>query len=240
MNWHSKTAPCGAPVWTGLDHIVDPWWDNRARSHVYDNIAEGVMIGLLFLGISFCLESAFLYSPWGIQGWRGSTAVAIIYLCAAPTCGVIAWRMAIKRDWKLPSRFFERRWTLQAKDGQLIYEAKPFSLGLDPLEVCRHGSSWHVAVDEIARVESGLTVEWQPGRRYETGPLWHAKNLAVSQYEFQTFLFLNDGTRRVIFTSNANREGCGSLATSIRAWLENARAQARRSGGVSAEEGFAL
>lgn len=240
MNWQGKNAPGGASVWTGLDHIVDPWWDNRARSHVYDNIGEGVMIGLLFLGISFCLESAFLYSPWGIQGWRGSYAAFIIYLCASPTCAVIAWRMAIKRDWKLPSRFFERRWTLTAIDGQLVYEAKPFSFGLDAYGVSRDGSRWRVSVDEIARVESGLTVEWQPARRYETGPLWAEKHQPISKYEFQTFLFLNDGTRRVIFTSNANREGCGALATSIRAWLENARAQARRSGGVLAAEGFAL
>lgn len=211
MNWERNTASGGAPVWTGVDTIFDPWWDRRTSSHFYDNIFAGVMIGILFIGISLCLESAMLYSPWGGQGWRKTYYASILYLFAAPTCGILAWRIYTKRDWKLPSRLFERRWKLQADGDHLVYAAGPFSLGLDPFEVSRAGRSWRLSVDEIARVESSLTTDWQPGRAYSTRP-WHAEKLQpISQFEFQTFLYLNDGTRRVIFTSNANREGCGAL-----------------------------
>lgn len=77
----------------------------------------------------------------------------------------------------------------------------------------------------VARVESGLTRDWAPARRYRThivGSLLRR----VPDHEYQTFLVLADGSRRVVRTVNADREGTAMLAHSIRAWLEACRLNA--------------
>jgi hypothetical protein len=106
--------------------------------------------------------------------------------------------------------------------------------------VCRSGPKWTIALDSVSRVESGLTIEWQPAREYEGGSDSPFKHQPIPRYEYQTFLFLNDGSRRVILTANADREGCGTLAASIREWLEEARARSQNLIVHSFGEGFAM
>ena len=110
--------------------------------------------------------------------------------------------------------------------------------------------SWAVSVDQIASVEAGRTVEWQRARsyaeHYKRGGFmdghFSTKPRAIPENEWQTFLVLTDQTRRVIHVANADREGCGALAASIRSHVEAARssAPALPSSVVPAGDGFEL
>lgn len=92
----------------------------------------------------------------------------------------------------------------------------------------RGNDEWAVNLDEIARIETGQTCEFTPSRDYRglvPLPLLSSKEdwQTTPKTEWQTFLFLNDSTRRVIYHANADRDGCAALAHSIRSYLETAR-----------------
>ena len=84
----------------------------------------------------------------------------------------------------------------------------------------RPAELWKASLADIARVEAGSTKQWIGSRRL--GNVIHP----VSDGESQTFLFMNDGSRRVICSINGNRESAAMLAQSVRAWFEGAKASA--------------
>jgi hypothetical protein len=107
--------------------------------------------------------------------------------------------------------------------------------------VFKGGSLWTVPLDAVARVETGRTAEYSPSRNYKglfSVPFGSEAVQAVSVYEWQTFLFLNDGTRRVIYHANAARDDCAALAASIREYVEQARHSAPASPSAPASVGF--
>lgn len=175
-------------------------------------------------------------------------AFATFFLVAGLVLWLI-WRMtkheAVAPLLAAPTGFFERDWTLWASATGLSYNAGPFSGDLDSTGVGT--SHWSVRLDDIARVEVGRTADWQTRRFYPGGPLYvqgagdsgvifSDGSFPLSRTaEFQTFLYLNDGSRRVIYTVNAMREEAGMLAHSIRAWVEAARAMAKQPDARTAE-----
>jgi hypothetical protein len=76
---------------------------------------------------------------------------------------------------------------------------------------------WTASFNAIGRVEIAQTKDYQPTRRYA-----YALD-DIPADEWQVFLFMVDGTRRVIHHASADRDGCAALAASIRGWLESAR-----------------
>lgn len=133
-----------------------------------------------------------------------------------PSLGSIAYGVTLFPQWS------RRPWTLTARAGDLWY----------------HGEySWWAPLDVITSVEVGRTVDWIPSRRSGLG---HAP---VSEFEWQVFLFMADGSRRVIHSVNARRESAARLAASIKSWIDGQRAALAEAVPVAhdtAREGFAL
>lgn len=222
MSWGVRCETSGYPTWRGTDSIVDQWYDtNEVRaffmrlSFKAASAASGVASLMAFGASHEELMHGRVHFPWWGLGLGGMVAAALslllLFACAY---------------WPKPDIFIRRDWKLIVAGSELVFRAGEFSAPLDAYQVSRHGRSWSVHMGEIARVESGLTTDWQPARRYEGGP-WHVRDGVneVPKSEYQTFLLMNDGSRRVIQTTNADREGSATLAQSIRAWLEDHRAR---------------
>ena len=110
--------------------------------------------------------------------------------------------------------FIGENWRLTALSDELAY-SKPSDC------IAR----WSVSLDQIARVESGRTVEWQRVRTFPKKSRFAVAALQASipDAEYQVFIFATDGRRLVVHTANAAREDCGRLAHSIRSYVEQAR-----------------
>lgn len=111
----------------------------------------------------------------------------------------------------IKEEFIGKKWALWADLSEFIYEGS---------------SKWSVSMDSIARVEIAKTKDSLPARKYKGGIFGGGGLQLVPEHEWQTFLFLNDGTRRVVHIANADRDGCAALAASIREYVETARAAA--------------
>ena len=121
----------------------------------------------------------------------------------------------------LKPKWLEQGWTLSQNENTLKFQG---------------AHSWAVPLDQIASVEAGKTTDWQLVRKYSR------KDYEIPPTEWQTFLVLNDQTRRVVHHANAAREECAALAASIRAHVEGLRASAPSlpSSAAPAGDGFDL
>lgn len=225
------------PEWYGVDSLFDVLFEKRFSDWWVDTAI--VVTTFIVCAIGAVFGPLVIWTA--IFEWKNGLD-AIIFLVILWAIGsLVALCLFLDRGKYLtrPSKFIARQWTLRAGENGLVYEAGAFSPWLDPFGVERSGQSWSVTVDQIARVESGLTTEWQFMREYDGGGWLVERHQPIPKAEFQTFLYLNDGSRRVILTANADREGCGTLAASIRMWLEDVRGKANRSVPIF-DEGFAL
>ncbi len=68
---------------------------------------------------------------------------------------------------------------------------------------------WAAPLAEIARAETGMTKQWIGSRTL--GQTVHP----VTDFPGQAFLFMNDGSRRVFCSVNANHEATATLAHSV-------------------------
>lgn len=235
MSWCVDLNRPDNPVWTGTDSLFDMRRSERVWAYGLAMLAFVVGTPASYIGLAV---SPFII-PYAIK--IGAYDSAFFLALMAYCCFQIVRPSNRLRLNEIPSPglFICRDWSLQVIDGQLVYRAGPFSNEMDPNEVSRDGSSWRVPLNAVARVESGLTAEWHGVRHY---PIleWKLGALkTVPAAEYQTFLFLNDGSRRVFHTVNADREGSITLAQSIRAWIEDRRSKtslAQRSDG----EGYGL
>lgn len=223
MNWQSKMTESG-PVWTGEDSIYDVFHENRRMNRWADCgvYAIGLPgIALTAVGASYC---AFMAAFSWHNDW---TAVAFCAFFACFFWLLLGISIIDLRDISFvkSDRFIVRAWSLAAGDDGFVYRAGLFDAPLRADQVSRDGRAWSVDLNAVVRVESGLTANWQPARHYEGGPAYPKGLHPVPKHEYQTFLFLADGSRRVIQTANADREGTATLAQSIRAWLESRREQ---------------
>lgn len=233
MTWKRKDGRDGLPVWEGADSIADPFlWEQQER---FGWSVVGISALLIWLGV---IAWAMIMSVLELiaypdladlmtsrnNGSMGTTSPPSLIVGLIVVGGVI-WIMRNYARLK-PDGLITRRWFLKATVDGLTYSAGHFSRALDPIDVSAHGISWSVKLASIARVESAHTTEWQAGRVYEGGPGGRAGPAAVPPHEYQTFLFLADGSRRVFCTVNIHREDAATLAHSVRSWLEAMKAQA--------------
>jgi hypothetical protein len=235
----------GLPVWSGRDRILNlnlaRHWINYVSIGCAPALALLVAVTALYV---WCTELAEDLLPYGSAhlgfmtfDWQDSGAT-ILWLVLLALVGSVSWCVFVRVEAAiplLPSAMFDRDWKLHAGEGgmTLTYRASEFSPYLAQAGV--GGSHWSVSLNDIARVESGRTAEWIPHRAMAHGPLWASGRdgdgvlfgggfVAVPPTEYQAFLFLNDGSRRVISTLHNGREETAKLAASVRAWVEAQRA----------------
>ncbi len=107
-----------------------------------------------------------------------------------------------------PKQWLTQRWQLQIRDRAFQFNAAAND-GLP-------SANWTLPLDAVASVETGRTADFTPSRK--SGSF----TMETSAYEWQTFLFLKDGTRRPVHHANAARDDCAALAASIREYLDTA------------------
>jgi hypothetical protein len=117
-------------------------------------------------------------------------------LVLMPSIGITLYGLTLFPKW------LNDGWALTANVNRLYYRSE---------------ESWSVGLDHITSVEVGRTVDWTPSR--STG----LSQTPVSPYEWQVFLFLTNGSRRVIYSVNADRQSAATLAASIKSWVDGQR-----------------
>lgn len=201
MTWKRESGGDDRPIWRGRDSIVNLHQFQAVENAgcLYPALVVVVAIALLFIGDSGGDDPIDLIS--GVTGW------AMLLVCT-PTVWFL-WKL--EQGGGLSTRtFFDEEWTLRE-----VKTATFHGLNFDRMESGnRPAESWSAPLADIARVEAGATKQWISSRRL--GNVIHP----VTDVEWQTFLFMNDGSRRVICSINGNRETAATLAQSVRSWLE--------------------
>lgn len=238
MSWR-KT---GEARWEGRDFIHAPFFETRqVQSYAVGMVGLGAVLAIAcaVAGIPGVLI-VLLVLHLGLPIWIGQFAQYMLIAIAA----YYIFRLTAEKFafGLLPvQRFYSRGWKLLGTDGKLALQAGQFDGLINADEVSgRSPSSWAVALDSIERVEVGLTRDWIPARQYHGAPSKQRGYDHVPAHEYQTYLHLSDGTRRVILTANADREGCAALAHSVRAWIDGERRNATRQHVAAGGEGFAV
>jgi hypothetical protein len=197
------------PEWWGEHQHLNPLWESRPRALLYGIITVGGFVLALFGAIQGIIPRgsvsmlAYFMLPLGL------TALAYFFL--VPKFLVGRWRLSAQRD------------TLTYESPGIVGEllelalAGPFGDVLQRLGVSANLRGWSVSSASIARIETGPTADWQPLRRYGLF------EKPVPRDEVQAFLFLADGSRRVIANVHGGRESMAMLTQSIRSWLDQQR-----------------
>jgi hypothetical protein len=207
MNWIKETDDGGLPIWRGRDSIV-----NMHRLKAVELKGCGWPVAVVLLVAAVLMIGAGLSGGSAVDGL--GVALGIIGLIGvAPVIYVLAQAEA---GGGLSTReFFDEAWTLReirtAEFHGLVFRREASESR--PLE------TWRAPLAQIARVEAGGTQQWQSSR--QLGNMLHE----VTSYESQAFLFMGDGSRRVICSVNGHLEATGTLAESVRSWFETRKAQ---------------
>jgi hypothetical protein len=206
MSWKRENGPEGLSVWRGRDSIV-----NLHQLQAYDSagclyplLAVVLVIAVLFIAEGGGDRPIDLISS--LAGW-------VMLLASAPVVWLV-WKLG--QGGGLSTRsFFDEEWMLREMQSATFQ-----GLAFRRMESSnRSAESWSAPLADIARVEAGATQQWISSRRL--GNVFHP----VSEAESQVFLFMNDGSRRVICSINGNREVAATLAQSVRSWLEAMKAR---------------
>lgn len=206
MTWKREIGPEDRPIWRGRDSIVN-LHQLEAFEHagcLVPALVVVVAIAVLFIGEGGGDDPIDLISS--VTGW-------VMLLACAP----VVWiAVKVQQGGGLSTRtFFDEEWTLREVKSTTFHGLtfRRMESGNRPAE------SWKASLADIARVEAGATKQWIASRRL--GNVIHP----VSDAEWQVFLFMNDGSRRVICSINGNREPAATLAQSVRSWLEAMKAR---------------
>ena len=206
MTWRRESGRDGLPIWRGRDSIV-----NVHQVEAWEVMGCGYPLGWgLLIGGFFLLNTG----EHGIGATLTSLLGWVCFLCGGATL-LCFW--LIGRGGGLSGRsFFDEGWSLSEIRTDTFH-----GLVFKRMESAnRPAESWAASLAEIARVEAGATKQWISSRRL--GNVIHS----VTDVECQTFLFMNDGSRRVICSINGDREAAATLAQSVRAWFEAMKASA--------------
>lgn len=210
-------------IWKHETRDGRPVW--AGINSVYDmqrKSREGVQLAALGVGVVLFIVGAVLMGA--------NLLLGVVVMIAGPILAVVLINAQKTED------FITSKWRLDVSpDGLLIYQGP---------------QSWTVALADVAGVETGRTVDWEPVRQF--GAHWGDLNNPTGSHEvpkneFQTFLHMGDATRRVILTANSEREQCAALAASLRGALEalktgpaSAPAPAGEPSPATPEKGFSL
>jgi hypothetical protein len=220
-----KAATVGlGPLWSGCDSLYNP--RHKQRWPVF-------IVGVALIVIHFMLESIFvsyLYNGLNAEDVDELTLKSLKFVFL-PGAGALLYAGWFCR------KYLMRRWQLEAAHNSLIYsrplgpihqfiaefqnEAPAFlrpTVGRLLPEVSSGPSEkWRARIADVARVETSATADWEPARQGLLG------DNAVSRDEVQAFLFMHDGSRRVIAKVHGGREDMAKLTHSIRSWLDGQR-----------------
>ncbi|HEV2817038.1 MAG TPA: hypothetical protein VGW40_07440 [Allosphingosinicella sp.] len=193
--WNMDDMKHLGPEWSGGDRRLNPLHATRPRAFFVGGWL--VLVPLLVL-------LGFVFGPRGMIP-KGAVELMLI-VAFFPGVAVLAYGF-------LMPRFLEGlRWRLSLESNGLHYQAQSYWA---PFVSSPEG--WAVPLASIARVETGATADWEPVRRAVL------REKPVPREEVQTFLFMDDGSRRVIATVHGGRESMSTLAHSIRSWLQAMR-----------------
>lgn len=198
MSWRQENGPDGLPVWRGKDAIFNQMHEGGKKLQ----IAAAAWVAL----VAFFL--------W-MDGFKFTRDVAIVAALVLPLAALF---LAFSLLWG--RQFVGSEWSLEVHSDFIGFKGR---------------EKWAVPLDAVARVETGKTADYVPARYYGfragslpqtplNARLWGWKMLDTSEHEWQVFLFMADGTRRVIYHANAARDDCAALAASIRGYVESAKA----------------
>lgn len=201
MTWATENGPDGLPIWRGSDSIANT---NREKACQVKGCA------LPALGVCVLISLGFIVGGSGgstiDEAMAGLGWLLLIVFGGAFLWLLYVWPALSVRQWFAPA------WELRATVSG--FEFKREADGL------RDAASWSVQLAGVSRVEVGRSSQWEPGRGEGLGLM------ETSPHESQAFLFMADGSRRVICSVNANHEVTAMLAHSVREWLEAAKAEA--------------
>jgi hypothetical protein len=245
MNWTIMETGQG-PEWSGFDSLYNPRHKYRWPL---------LIVGLTLIVGHYVLMSfvgSMMYGYVSAEDVEGSAwwGFKFLVLPGAAMLGYAGWfcRKYLHQRWILeatpalpehsPARLSlarPRHWLIAqcaewCERSTLFYFVFHFTVGnvaevLDFDLEDRGGQwVWSVPITSIARVEISATAQWVPARPGLVG------DNPVSGDEVQAFLFMDNGSRRVIATEHGGRESLSKLTHSIRTWLDRQRQAERITG----------
>lgn len=225
MSWQTN----GAGAWAGEKNTLNPMYVAHPSLDKGFGAVRRIGIGGALVTAPF-LIFAVLFS---LNEWHGIGSVLFIALPAALML-VCLWASTIGNEYGrafTKAQFLREEWGLSLAGNRLDYRAH---------------DGWAVAVGDVSRVEIAKTADYTGTRNVNhltralgVKPSIDFSAFKVPENEWQVFLFMADGTRRVVHHANADRDGCAALAASIRSALAAATA---KPAAISAppSQGFAL
>lgn len=185
------------------------WWgSDRRHNSLYATRVRAFFIGAWLVLVPLLLLWGFVSGP---RGMIPKSAVELMLILGIPLgLAALSWGYLMPRYWE------GARWRLSLDPEGLHYEAKSYWAPFGSAE------SWSVRVQDVSRVETGPAADWEPTR---SGFL---RDKPTPREEMQTFLFMADGSRRVVATVHGGRESLLTLAESIRSSLPTMREQTER------------
>lgn len=190
-----------------MKHLGPEWWGaDRRLNPLHATRPRAFLMGGWLVGI-------FLLT---LLAWRSgliSTSSVELLAIFALLPGVAA----LIYGFEMPRFLASHSWRLMLDDEGLHYQPVSYWEPFVRIE------GWSVPLHEVARVETGATADWAPMRSFLL------RDKPTPREEVQTFLFLADGSRRVIATVHGGRESMSTLAHSIRSSLQAMRERRVRS-----------
>ena len=200
MTWTQQAETQDAQTWRGQSLIFDIQKSEALGIALQTGGGGGVILALGGL----CLSLAPVF---------GGPLLVVGVVCV----GFGGWALKAARDLK--------KTPYKRQDWELIFDNKTSVFSYKFAD--NAASLWTCKADEISRVETSKTVDWETVRDYNNkmGGIT-LKTAGISQVEYQTFFVMHDTSRRVIYTYDDGREMCATLAASIRAAMQNSTATA--------------
>jgi hypothetical protein len=222
MTWKLTDGERG-PEWSGFDSLYNP---RHAQRWTFVRLGIGlIVIHYVLVWIFASLTYSYLNAEHADRLVLKS--FKFVFLPGVVSLVYAGWfcRKYLNRSWQLTAAFgvlnlYRPQHWLKNKIAWANNDSNWFSLTIGlllPFELDHEGPEWCVLAADVARVETDATARWEPAR-----PGIIADN-PVSGDEVQAFLFMADGSRRVIASVHAGREDMAKLTHSIRSWLDHQR-----------------
>lgn len=227
MTWKRENlkAPGGgfAPQWVGIDSLYNPRHHQRWKF---------LVLGASLIVIHFALVSIFASFIYGYLSADDVDRLALksltfVFLPGLASLVYGGWfcRKYINSPWKLEALYGELIYSrpphwLKTKIAEWNNDSIPFALTVGlflSFDLYDKWPKWRAKLADVARVETSATADWEPARLGLLG------DTIVPRDEVQAFLFMHNGSRRVIARVHAGREDMAKLTHSIRSWLDQQR-----------------
>jgi hypothetical protein len=226
VTWKREQSADGLPVWSGQDSIFNVYASDNLPTLSFRAQTMGCIVWLA-LGMVTVVPLGVVIDLYEIDipkivDKETGQLIGTLLLAAWVSIAYVSGKRHYNHI--AGDRFLGVHWSLTHKNSLFSYVG---------------AEQWTVDLDQIARVEASPTTEWIKVRDYRGDGKEKSLGL-IPAAEYQTFLVLRDTSRRVIYTANADREGCATLAHSIREYLESVRPAAAPAVATAPVAGFDL